>query len=139
MKKVIKCGIMPREEYQKRIIAIARGEYKPSPDEPKIWFESPQTMGQVLSRDNIGLLKIIIEKKPKSLKDLADLSGRAKSNLSRTLKTMSKYGIVSLKKEGGAVVPVVTATDFDCQFGVSSYFPSTFEEKQKQAQQDLFV
>jgi len=28
-KKVLKIGIIPREDYKKRTIAIARGEYKP--------------------------------------------------------------------------------------------------------------
>jgi len=123
IKKVMKCGVMSKENFMKRAVAIAKGQYKPSPDEPTVWFESPQAMAQVLSVDNLSLLKIILDKKPKSIQDLANSSGRAKSNLSRTLKTMSKYGIVSLKKIGGTVVPVVMATDFFCHLGISSYAP----------------
>jgi len=36
---------------------------------------------------------------PKSLKELEELTGRAKSNLSRTLKTLERYGIAELEKQ----------------------------------------
>ena len=36
-KKILKIGIISRKEYEKRTIAIARGEYKPKKDEPDIW------------------------------------------------------------------------------------------------------
>lgn len=38
--QVLNVGIMSRQDYMCRTIAIAKGEYKPLPDEPKIWFES---------------------------------------------------------------------------------------------------
>lgn len=43
-KQTIKIGIMSREEFKQRTIAIAKGEYKPEPDEPKIWVESRQIL-----------------------------------------------------------------------------------------------
>ena len=131
-KKTLKCGIMPKDDYIKRTIAIAKGEYKPSKNEPTVWFESPQAMGQILNQDNIKLLKIIVTKKPKSIQDLANISGRAKSNLSRTLKTMSRHGIVTLKRKNRAIVPIAIATDFRCDFGISSYYPFLFQENNKQ-------
>jgi|GEM_PF-1679263 len=36
-------GIMLREEFKRRTVAIAKGEYKPRKDEPKIWFGSLQS------------------------------------------------------------------------------------------------
>ena len=46
--------------------------------------------------------------KPDSLTELAELAGRSKSNLSRTLKTMSRYGLVELTEgERGTLVPRV--------------------------------
>jgi len=36
-KKILKIGIISRDDYKKRTIAIARGEYKPRKDEPKVW------------------------------------------------------------------------------------------------------
>ena len=58
--------------------------------------------------------------KSKSLRELEALTGRAKSNLSRTLKTLERYGIVELHKEKQAVIPEVIATDFRMEFGLSA-------------------
>ena len=88
--KVMKVGIISKQDYAKRTIAIAKGQYKPRKDEPKIWFESLSSMSQVLSRDNQNLLRIILDHKPRSLAELEKLSNRKKSNLSRTLKTLEK-------------------------------------------------
>ncbi|MBW2203051.1 MAG: MarR family transcriptional regulator [Deltaproteobacteria bacterium] len=119
-KKILKIGIISRDDYKKRTIAIARGKYKPRKDEPKVWFESVQSMAQVLSSENQKLLRIIKEQKPASLKELALVSGRNSSNLSRTLNTMSRYGIVDLVKQERAVKPVVKITDFKVEFGLSA-------------------
>ncbi|MBL7178138.1 MAG: transcriptional regulator [Desulfobacteraceae bacterium] len=121
-KKVLKFGIMSQEDYKKRTIAIAQGEYKLKQSEPKIWFESLQSMAQVLSNENQQLLKIIKEQKPTSLKDLEIATGRKRSNLSRTLKTMSRYGIVDLIKQNRTIKPVVRATDFRVEFGLNNSF-----------------
>ncbi len=43
---VIKIGIMPREDYKQRTIAIAKGAYTPKGNEPKVWFESLQSMAR---------------------------------------------------------------------------------------------
>ncbi|MDD2640079.1 MAG: helix-turn-helix domain-containing protein [Arcobacteraceae bacterium] len=115
---VVKVGIMSREEYKKRTIAIARGEYLPKKDEPKIWFESLKSMAQILGSENQELLRIILEKKPQSLNELESLTGRAKSNLSRTLKTLERYGIVELNKIRNNLIPIVKATNFQVAFGI---------------------
>ncbi len=75
-------------------------------------------MAQILSNENRELLKIILEHNPKSLKELENLTGRARSNLSRTLKTLERYGIVKLHKEKRNVVPEVKVTHFNVEFGL---------------------
>ncbi len=117
--KVMKIGIISRENYVKRTIAVAKGQYKPSDDEPKIWFESLKSMSQVLSNENQDLLKLIIDYNPRSLTELEKISHRKKSNLSRTLKTLERFGIVELPKKEGRLVPKVLATDFKVEFGLS--------------------
>ena len=119
-KKVLKFGIMSREDYKKRTMAIARGEYIPKKGEPKVWFETLQSMAQVLSSENQQLLKIIKEKNPTSLKELEIATGRKRSNLSRTLHTMSRYGIIDLVKHNRTVQPIVKATDFKIEFGLDA-------------------
>ncbi len=115
--KTVRVGIMSKEEYKQRTIAIAKGLYVPKANEPKIWFESMKSMAQILSNENQALLKIILDNKPKSLKELEELTGRAKSNLSRTLKTLERYGIVELHKSNNALVAKVKATHFKVEFG----------------------
>ncbi len=97
----LKVGIATLEEYKKRTKAIARGEYVPAPDEPKVWFQSLETMSQVLSDKNRALLGLILKIQPQSLNELAEKTGRAKSNLSRTLKTMERYGLVYFEQGPG--------------------------------------
>ncbi len=115
---VVKIGIMSREDYKHRTIAIAKGEYIPRGAEPKVWFESLQSMAQVLNSENQELLRLILEKHPQSLKELEELTGRSSSNLSRTLKTMARYGIVELEKNQRRLVPRVKAYDFQVEFGI---------------------
>lgn len=113
MRKKLTIGIMPETEMRKRVLAIARGEYKPKANEPKVWFSSMKSLAEVLSDDNRALLKIINESKPESISGLADLTGRKQSNLSRTLKTMSGYGLVEMVKENRHVRPIAKATEFE--------------------------
>jgi predicted transcriptional regulator len=55
----------------------------------------------VLSEPDRELLKVIAQTKPQSLQSLADKTGRAKSNLSRTLRTMERHGPVHFEKGKG--------------------------------------
>ena len=57
---------------------IAKGKIKPSPNAPKIWFDSLESMAQVLSSQNRALLRLIREHNPQSLTELARVSGRKK-------------------------------------------------------------
>lgn len=117
--KILRVGILPREEYKARTLAIARGKYRPRRDDPKVWFESLRSMAQVLSAENQDLLRIIVEQKPQSLKELESATGRRSSNLSRTLKTLERYGIVDLVRAERSVRPVVKATEFQVSFGLN--------------------
>lgn len=106
--RVLKIGIAARERIQARTMAIARGEYKPRPEEPKVWFTSIESLAQVLSTKNKLLLELIAQSKPISMKELASLSGRQVSNLSRTISTMQRYGLVSVRHDGMKRVPEVS-------------------------------
>lgn len=91
-------GIASYDDMKARSMAIARGELKPGPEEPKVWFTSTESFAKVMSAGNRELLSIIVERHPESLDDLARLSGRHKSNLSRTLKRMEAFGLVTLER-----------------------------------------
>jgi predicted transcriptional regulator len=102
----LKVGIATYNEMKARTMAIARGQLRVAADEPKVWFTSTESFAKVLSAGNRELLAVIAEKSPDSLDELARLTGRAKSNLSRTLRTMEGYGLVRLERgEHGRVMP----------------------------------
>jgi predicted transcriptional regulator len=107
--RIVKVGIMPLNQFKKRTIAIAKGEYTPKKGEPKIWFRSMKSLAHVLSEDNQELLKLIIETQPKSIKELESVTGRTANNLLRTLRMMENYGFVKLRegKSGRGRTPLV--------------------------------
>jgi predicted transcriptional regulator len=105
----LRVGIASYEDMKARTLAVARGELRIAPDEPKIWFTSTESFAKVLSAGNRDLLRIIVEQAPGSLDELARMTGKAKSNLSRTLRTMAAYGLVRLDRgERGRIMPKVT-------------------------------
>jgi len=72
--KKIAIGIMSQEKIRERMLAIAKGEYKPKPSEPKIWFTSMKSLAEVLSDENLVLLKTIRDTHPESISGLTGLS-----------------------------------------------------------------
>jgi predicted transcriptional regulator len=106
--KILRIGIASRAQMKARTLAVARGDRKPGAGEPKVWFTSMESLAQILSSRNTLLLEMIRRARPASLKQLAALSGRHVSNLSRTLRTMERYGLVKLEPaENGTLVPTV--------------------------------
>jgi predicted transcriptional regulator len=106
--RTLRVGIASYEEMKARTLAIARGKYKAAAGEPKVWFTSAESFARVLSDRNRALLGIVAESDPESLAHLAELTGRKKSNLSRTLKTMERYGFVQLTHGArGSIIPRV--------------------------------
>jgi predicted transcriptional regulator len=104
----LKVGIASYEEMKALTMSIARGERKLSARGPRVWFPSTESFAKVLSAGNRELLVVIAEKSPGSLDELATLTGRKKSNLSRTLKTMANFGLVRLERgERGRVMAKV--------------------------------
>jgi predicted transcriptional regulator len=104
----LKVGIADYDEMKDRTMRIARGEEKPAPDDPKVWFTSTESFAQILSSGNRELLRVIDEQSPGSLEELSQMTGRTKPSLSRTLKTMASYGLVRMEKgHGRKVMPRV--------------------------------
>jgi predicted transcriptional regulator len=113
MKRVV-IGILPQDKMRARAIAIARGQYKPRPDEPKIWFPSMKSVAETLSDKNMALIRIIAEQRPASIAELSQKTGRAPSNLSRTLHRLARFGFVALERRPGNVLkPVARVTEYN--------------------------
>jgi predicted transcriptional regulator len=109
MRKILKVGIAPREVIARYTRDIVAGRKRRATHDPDIWFTSVESFAKILSERNRELLAVIAERRPDSLDALAAASGRAKSNLSRTLHTMARYGLVRLERGAGRKLrPVVT-------------------------------
>lgn len=110
--KTLRVGIASYEAMKARTLAIAKGELKPKAGEPKVWFTSPESFAKLLSNRNRALLSLIADTRPASLHELAAQTGRTPGNLSRTLHTMERYGLVRLHRGArGAVRPEVPFRD----------------------------
>lgn len=96
--KTMRIDVASYAAFKERTLAIARGEVTPGADEPKVWFPSTESFARVLSQPNRALLATIAETHPGALQELAERTGRRVSNLSRTLRTMERYGFVLLHK-----------------------------------------
>lgn len=104
IQRTLKIGVMSAKDFRERTLPIARGKYKPSSSEPKIWFPSYRALAEVLSDKNLGLLRMVAEKQPESISELAEWAGRKASNLHRTLKMLENAGLVSLEQGSGRKV-----------------------------------
>jgi predicted transcriptional regulator len=104
----LKVGIASYKEMKARTMAVARGERRVSPGEPKVRFTSTESFAKALSAGNRDLLRVIAERAPGALDEQARISGKAKSNLSRTLRTMEGHGLVRLQRgQRGRITPRV--------------------------------
>ena len=116
MKKLI-VGIAGYDEMKARSLAIAKGEYLPKRGDPKVWFTSLESFAKVLSRRNVELLQIIDEHQPVGYKELESLSGRKIPSLSRTLRTMERYGLVRLERgPDRKIIPHAIYSDIELKY-----------------------
>lgn len=65
---------------------------------PTIWFDTWRQLPGVASDENHTLLRLMREREPRTVMELAELSERTASNLSRTLRAMEGDGPVRLNR-----------------------------------------
>ncbi len=85
--------------------AVARGEKKAPKHAGSMSFDSVETLLRLLTPQNRELLAIIRDKKPQSIAELAELTGRAQPNLTRTLGKLEAIGFVHLKSVNRRKIP----------------------------------
>ena len=89
--KTLKIGFAGYDRMKARTIAIARGEHKPAKGEPTVRFTTIESFARVLCARNRKPVALVARENPDPLTELAE---RNKSNLARTLETMSRHGLV---------------------------------------------
>jgi len=80
--------------------AVARGERPAPSDGAKPSFNSVDAVARLLTPENRELLAIIRDRKPQSVTELVQMSGRAQPNLTRTLAKMEAAGFIRMKAVG---------------------------------------
>ena len=88
--------------------AVARGSKSPPKDAGGISFDSVEALLRLLTPQNRALLAVIRDKKPQSIAELAELTGRAQPNLTRTLGKLEAAGFVRLKSVNRRKIPTTT-------------------------------
>jgi predicted transcriptional regulator len=98
--------IKTMQELEAEMRAVARGE-KPAPaDAARTTFESVDALIRLLTPENRKLLAVIRDRKPQSIAELAKITGRAASNLTRTLAKLEAVGFVRMQGEEKRKIPV---------------------------------
>ncbi len=87
--------------------AVARGERPAPADAGKPSFNSVDALVRLLTPENRELLAIIRDRKPQSVAELVEMSGRAQPNLTRTLAKMASAGFITMKAVGRRKTPTV--------------------------------
>lgn len=116
---IMKIGIATPEQQRQRVLDIAAGRRQVKRGEPKIWFPSLKTAAEVLDR-NRELIRLMHDEQPQSVQELAQMSGRAESNVSRSLKRLEAYGIVRMVKAGRQRRPEALARELIFEWSVDS-------------------
>ncbi len=88
--------------------AVARGDKAARPDAAKPSFNSVDALIRLLTPQNRRLLALIRDRKPESVAELAEMTGRAQPNLTRTLAKLERAGFITMKTTGRRKAPSAT-------------------------------
>jgi predicted transcriptional regulator len=95
--------------------AVTRGERKPAP------LPAREVLSVLSSPEHAQLLQVIHQKRPENVSLLAELTGRAQSNISRSLQQLAKHGLIKLVRNGREVRPVPCATTISISLADNTY------------------
>lgn len=101
-----KAKIQTLRELEAEMRAVARGEKRAPKDAGKTSFESVDVLMRLLTPENRELMAVIRDKKPSSIAELARMTGRAASNLTRTLQKLEAAGLVKMHSVNKTKAPV---------------------------------
>lgn len=87
--------------------AVARGELPAPADAGKPSFNSVEAVVRLLTPENRTLLAMIRDKKPQSVAELVQMSGRSQPNLTRTLAKLEAAGFITMKSLGRRKAPSI--------------------------------
>ena len=92
---------------EREMRAVARGERSALADAAKPSFNSVEALVRLLTPENRQLLALIRDRKPRSVAELVQMTGRAQPNLTRTLAKLEAAGFIRTKAVGRRKTPSV--------------------------------
>jgi predicted transcriptional regulator len=90
---------------EREMRAVARGERSAPADAGQPSFNSVEALIRLLTPENRQLLALIRDRKPRSVAELVQMTGRAQPNLSRTLAKLEAAGFIRTKAVGRRKAP----------------------------------
>jgi len=105
---MVEYRIQSHESLKREMMAVARGE-KPAPkDAAAPSFNSIDALIRLLTPENRELLATIRDRKPQSISELAEITGRAQPNLTRTLAKLEAVGFIRMRIVNRRKVPTAS-------------------------------
>jgi predicted transcriptional regulator len=92
---------------EREMRAVARGERTAPSDAARPSFNSVGALIRLLTPENRQLLALIRDRKPGSIAELVEMTGRAQPNLTRTLAKLEAAGFITMKAVGRRKAPSV--------------------------------
>ncbi|WP_152048816.1 HVO_A0114 family putative DNA-binding protein [Aureimonas psammosilenae] len=97
--------IVSHSKLRSEMMAVARGQQAAPADVGGQSFESVEALMRLLTPDNRKLLAMIRDRKPQSIAELAEWSGRAAPNVTRTLAKLEAVGFIRFEESQRRKVP----------------------------------
>lgn len=94
---------------RREMIAVARGERRAPSHAGHPSVHSADLLARLLTAENRALLAVIHRARPASVAELAQLTGRAPSNVTRTLEKLAGVGLVHFEVTGRRKAPRTAA------------------------------
>ena len=101
-------------ELKEEMRGVARGERRPAP-------LPAAPLLAALSREALDLLGVLLREHPANVTELVRLTGRAQSNVSRSLQLLAKHRLVRLVREGREIRPEALATTVSVDLATGTY------------------
>lgn len=92
---------------EREMRAVARGEQPAPADAARPSFNSVEAVVRLLTPENRALLATIRDRKPQSVAELVQMSGRSQPNLTRTLAKLEAVGFITMKWLGRRKAPSI--------------------------------
>ena len=93
---------------RKMMKAVASGKHSAPKDAAGVSSDSVDSLLRLLTPKNRELLAIIRDRKPQSIADLAEMTGRKSPNVTRTLGKLEAVGFVRMKTVKRRKVPTAS-------------------------------